>query len=161
MRSEAYFSNDRQFRYWLTRIWDESLPIYCVIGCNPSTADETIDDPTIRRVIGFGQRLGYGGALMLNVGAYRATDPKKWAAARDPFGPENRVSDLKVYISDFCPAIVVAAWGKPCVSNRLGSERSQSIKCRITGMKCWGRNSDRSPRHPLMLPYSTMLEDYS
>jgi hypothetical protein len=95
VRTSAYFSPDRKYRYWLLRVWDDSKPILCVIGVNPSTADETLDDPTIRRVIGFAKRLGYGGALMLNVGAYRSTDPRKWLKALDPFGPENFVHNLR------------------------------------------------------------------
>jgi uncharacterized protein DUF1643 len=48
----------------------------CVIELNSSTADAVQDDPTLRKVIGFAIELGFGGALMLNVGAYRATDPQ-------------------------------------------------------------------------------------
>jgi hypothetical protein len=40
MRSDAYLSDDRKYRYWLLRVWDDSLPINCTCGVNPSTADE-------------------------------------------------------------------------------------------------------------------------
>ena len=161
MRSDAYLSPDRVFRYWLLRVWDEALPLYCVIGANPSTADETEDDPTIRKVIGFGRSLGYGGALMLNVGAFRATDPKDWKAASDPFGPENTVDHLQRYIDQYSPALVVAAWGKPVMSSERGKIRASVIKRKILGMKCWGMNADWSPRHPLMLSYSTPLKPFN
>lgn len=160
MFTEAYLSEDRKYRYWLVRIWDEKLPLFCVIGCNPSKADEKDDDPTIRKVIGFGQRMEYGGVLMLNVGAYRATDPKDWKAAADPFGPENTVEHLKRYIAHFQPHRIVAAWGKPCVASERGRHRADRIAREILNLYCWGRNSDRSPRHPLMLAYTTKLEAY-
>ena len=95
MRTEAYLSDDRAFRYWLLRYWNESLPLMALIGSNPSTADEKKDDPTIRREIGFAERLGFGGILKLNVGAFRATNPKDWKDARDPFGPGNSIEYLQ------------------------------------------------------------------
>lgn len=160
MTSEAYLSECRTFRYWLLRVWNIALPIYAVIGCNPSTADETVNDPTIRKVMGFGTRLGFGGALMLNVGGFRATDPRRWAAASDPFGAGNSVECLQAYLIKFAPRLVVAAWGRPCMLSDRGRRRAATISREILGMKCWGRNGDGSPRHPLMLAYSTELEPF-
>lgn len=160
MRSEAFLSDDRLYRFWLLRVWNCALPIFAVIGTNPSTADENANDPTIRKTIGFGTRLGFGGVLMLNVGGFRATDPKKWAAASDPFGAGNSVECLQAYLIKFAPRQVVAAWGKPCMLSDRGRRRAATISREITGMKCWGRNGDGSPRHPLRLPYSTDLEPF-
>lgn len=169
MKTAAYFSKDRRYRYWLTRSWDDSLPIMCVIGVNPSTADESEDDPTIRKCLGFARRLGFGGLLMLNVGAYRATDPRRWQKADDPFGSENSVTHLKEYIAQNSVAciegqipnkgvsVVIAAWGKNCSKNR-GLSRALAIVHAMPSLMCWGRNGDHTPRHPLMLPYSTQLE---
>jgi hypothetical protein len=161
MHSEAYISGDRLYRYWLLRVWNPALPIYALIGSNPSTADESKDDHTIRKEIGFGENLGFGGLLKLNVGAFRATDPKVWAASTDPFGPENTVEHLQWYLVKFAPALVVAAWGRPCLSCERGRNRAYSVKQFITGMKCWGKNADGSPRHPLMLPYTTELQPFN
>lgn len=161
MKSEAFLSQDRKFRYWLVRVWDEALPLLCVIGCNPSTAAEKDDDPTIRKEIGFSKRLGFGGILKLNVGAYRATDPKVWKLAADPFGPENTIDHLQDLIQNYAPGATVAAWGKCCTDSIRGSHRAREIQKRIIGLQCWGRNKDGSPRHPLMLPYSTVLEPFS
>lgn len=44
---------------------------------NPSTADAEIDDPTITRCIGFAKSWGFGGLMVGNLWAYRATDPKE------------------------------------------------------------------------------------
>jgi hypothetical protein len=157
LRTEAYLSRDRRYRYWLLRAWDDALPLLCVIGLNPSTADEQEDDPTIRKTIGFARRLGYGGVLMLNVGAYRATDPREWKQAADPFGRENTVAHLKGTIERFRPACIVAAWGRNCAAHR-GLLRAHEIMRQIPDLQCWGRNLDRTPRHPLMLAYTTPLE---
>jgi hypothetical protein len=144
--TDAYLSEDRRFRYWLLRQWNPAMRLMAVIGCNPSTADEQKDDPTIRKTIGFARRLGFGGVLMLNVGAFRATHP---------------IDHLQAYLIKWQPSIVVAAWGKPCMISERGRHRAEAIKANILGMKCWGRNADHSPRHPLMLAYSTPLEIFT
>jgi hypothetical protein len=159
--TDALLSDDRLFRYWLLRQWNAALRLMAVIGCNPSKADESTNDPTIRKVMGFAERMDFGGVLMLNVGAFRATDPKDWKGARDPFGPGNTIDHLHGYLFRWTPSIVVAAWGKPCMASQRGQHRAEAIKGSILGMKCWGRNSDGSPRHPLMLPYSTKLEPFN
>ena len=171
MRTAAYLSKDRRYRYWLTRIWDDSLPMMCVFGVNPSTADENTDDATIRKCIGFAERLEFGGLLMLNVGAYRTRNPREWRKADDPFGPENTIDHLKEYIArnSICcgpnttptkgVTTVIAAWGRSC-SDYRGISRTLAIRDAIPTMQCWGRNNDRTPRHPLMLPYTTKLEPF-
>ena len=58
----AVFSPDRIYRYVLYRVWDEAKPRVMFIGLNPSTADESVDDPTIRRCKRFAADWGYGGA---------------------------------------------------------------------------------------------------
>lgn len=161
MITNALLSDDRVFRYWLLRQWNPAMRLMAVIGCNPSTADENDDDPTIRKVIGFATRLGFGGVLMLNVGAFRATDPKEWKASRDPFGPSNSIDHLHAYLFRWQPSLIIAAWGRPCVASQRGAHRAEEIKKNIIGMKCWGRNKDGSPRHPLMLAYSTELESFN
>jgi hypothetical protein len=55
---------------------EDPLRTVAFIGLNPSTADETTDDPTVRRCVGFAKRWGYDRMVMLNAFAYRATDPK-------------------------------------------------------------------------------------
>lgn len=89
MHRSACFSPCRTWRYSLTRTWETRGRILAVIGLNPSTADETQDDPTIRRLIRFATREDYGGIVMLNLFAFRATDPRAMKAAADPVGPEN------------------------------------------------------------------------
>lgn len=172
MKTFAYMSDDRRYRYWLTREWDENLPMMCVIGLNPSTADESVDDPTIRKCIGFAKRLGFGSLLMLNVMAYRATNPKECLTSADPFGPLNTPENLREYIAcrqATCRIIgdgpettkgitcIIAAWGKNCEKGRAAS-RAHIISRIIPNLKCWGKNKSGSPRHPLMIPYASEME---
>lgn len=71
----AMFSGDRTYRWKLWRRWDPDKPELAVIGLNPSTADETNDDATVRRCLGFARDWGYGRLLMLNLFPYRAKSP--------------------------------------------------------------------------------------
>lgn len=67
MKKNAILSDDRKYRYVLSRNWDETKPTVLFIGLNPSIADESEDDPTIRRCINFAKDWGYGGILMTNL----------------------------------------------------------------------------------------------
>ncbi len=59
----ATLSVDNVYRYALWRTWDPpadmfepSRPIMTWVMLNPSTADHRVDDPTIRKCIGFAKR---------------------------------------------------------------------------------------------------------
>lgn len=151
----AQFSDCRNYRYALWRTWDESAGHVCFIGLNPSTADETIDDPTIRRCIGFAQRWQRGGIYMLNLFALRATDPKVMKKSAEPVGTMND-SALLAYACR--SAIVVAAWGihgayaarGELVAGWLPSQAEKS-------MYCLGLTKSGHPKHPLYLPSDAAL----
>lgn len=150
-QSGAEFSPCRTYRYALWRHWDWQGYANCVafIGLNPSTADEVIDDPTIRRCIGFAKAWGYGGLYMLNLFAFRATDPAVMKAAADPIGPTNN-EQLAYYQTHV--GLTIAAWG------RHGSHggRSTGIRGVLRGpVHCLGTNKDGSPKHPLYLKGDT------
>ena len=84
----AGFSRCGRYRYWLRRIWDPALAHCVFIGLNPSTADATEDDPTLKRCISFAQKWGYGSLLLVNLFSLRATDPRGLKMAADPIGPK-------------------------------------------------------------------------
>jgi hypothetical protein len=151
--SGAQFSECRTWRYGLWRIWDWQGHANCVafIGLNPSTADETLDDPTIRRCIGFAKRWGFGGCYMLNAYAFRATDPRVMKQAADPVGPGNDEA-LAYYRSRV--GLIIAAWGVHCEP-----ERERRV-CEVIGQPiyCLGKTKDGRPKHPLYLRADTERE---
>lgn len=65
--SSAEISACGDFRFQLTRVWDEASPQVCWIGLNPSTADASINDPTIRRMMGFSRQWKCGGIVVVNL----------------------------------------------------------------------------------------------
>jgi hypothetical protein len=112
------------------------------VGLNPSTADETSDDPTLTRCINFAKSWGYGGVCMANLFAFRATAPSDMKASVDPIGTENN-KWLKKLAKD--AALVVAAWGND------GSylERSEQVKELLPNLYCLKLNKSGEPAHPL------------
>ena len=144
-RSPATFSPCRSYRYSLWREWGEgSLGYAMFIGLNPSTADETRDDPTVRRCINFAKDWGFGALCMTNLFAFRATDPTVMKVQADPNGPENNAT-LKKLARD--ASVVVAAWGAH--GSHMG--RDKEVVAMLPGLKCLALTKDRLPKHPLYL----------
>lgn len=142
MKIDAKLSKCRKYRYALWRIWDDSKPYAMFIGLNPSTADETEDDPTINRCIGFSKNWGYGGLCMANLFAFRSTDPRVMMASNNPVGTNN--DDWIKKLSKEA-GIVVAAWG----NNGSYMDRSKKIVDMIPNLMCLRINKTGEPSHPL------------
>lgn len=142
--SSAVLSECRTYRYELWRRWNKELP-YCVfIGLNPSTADETVDDPTINRCKKFAADWGYGGLCMVNLFAFRATDPPDMKQAIDPVGPDNNKYLMKA-VKD--AGVVIAAWG----TDGGFHGRDEEIIELIDNLSCLSITRGGFPGHPLYL----------
>ncbi len=115
----AEFSACGTYRYALTRVWNPGKPKVVFIGLNPSTANASLDDPTIRRCRGFAKSNDYGGLVMANLFAFRATDPKAMKAAADPVGPENDAWLRKLATEEYDTEIGRMSEGEPGESNLL------------------------------------------
>lgn len=158
MRKNALISECGTYRYWLTRVWDDKLRGLRFVMLNPSTADADIDDPTIRKCVGFAQRHGYGSIIVNNLFAFRATDPKELRKPHvDLVGPLNDqyLSGTRSEGIDTC-----LAWGAH--ARRFPARVSRVLN--LLGGEQWfalSRLADGVPAHPLMLPYSCKLTEYS
>jgi hypothetical protein len=156
----ATLSDCRTYRYHLWRVWDEDLPCLVFVMQNPSTADERVDDPTIRKCVHFARRDGYGGISVRNVFALRATDERELLTHPDPVGPLN-LDHLGTARQVSVLTRLVVAWGKPFGGNRLRSHyrAAESILAGLAPY-CLGVNGDGSPKHPLFLANATPLVGY-
>jgi hypothetical protein len=143
------------YRYHLGRQWNQLFPRRCCfIMLNPSTADAEIDDPTIRRCIGFAKAWGFGALDVVNLFAYRATDPKELMRTTEPIGPDNDRWIRTVTGSAGCQ-LVVAAWG----AHRMAGTRGFTVAGLIDRpMVCLGRTKDGYPKHPLYVPAAVERE---
>lgn len=148
MKKSAELSEDRVYRYSLTRTWDELYPAVMFIGLNPSTADEKTDDPTIRRCIRFAQDWGYGGLVMTNLFAYRATDPRELEKVGMKVAAGGVVHNAILFELADEAGLIVAAWGAWPVAK----DRAHFVISKILAgypICCLGLTKDGSPRHPL------------
>jgi hypothetical protein len=162
----ASVSNCGAYRYSLYRIWDRALPRLGVVMLNPSTADGSQDDPTIRKVVEFAKRLGFGSIEVCNLFAFRATDPKDlWAKVKAEgtevaFGPANLTSIL--CMQDRASAVLMA-WGAEDARGNMRHarriiERQGILKSSKLPWFVLRLTKDGSPRHPLYVPYAAVDE---
>lgn len=160
----AITSRCEDYRYVLTRRVDETQWERAVfVMLNPSTADASKDDPTIRRCMGFAERWGVGRVQVLNLFAFRSTRPARMFAAKDPVGPDNDEYIARVLQERFNIARVVVAWGaanQEIVKTRAAAVMSLLREAKVVP-RCLGRCKNGGPRHPLMVPYSTELVEWT
>lgn len=163
MKKHAWLSGDRKHRFTLRRTWDEALPVFVVIGLNPSTADETADDPTIRKCIHFARREGCGSLLMLNLFSFRSTDSSVLKGMKTD-DLTFRTENTKVVKEETAKAvkaggIVVVAWGGKGEIHNYGD----FFKIVLGGipLKCLGHTTKGHPKHPLYLANDTPLEAWT
>jgi len=153
--SSAIISPCQTYRYSLTREWDSGSCVLWIM-LNPSTADASLDDPTIRRCIGFTKSYGYGSLEVVNLFAFRATDPKDMAAAKargvDVIGPDN---DKHITEAASRASLVIAAWG----ADKLAPLRSVFIRKLVAPheLRALGKSKGGAPKHPLYLPSNSEL----
>lgn len=147
VRSDAVLSEDGTYRYSLRRWWAPT-PLVRFIMLNPSTADATVDDPTIRRCMGFARAWGYGGIVVHNLYALRATDPGALLAHPDPIGPDND-EHLRRGAS---AALTVCAWGAHPMAGRRADEVIGLLLGLGDAPHHLGLTKAGAPRHPLYLP---------
>lgn len=170
---QTVFSPCREYRYTLWRQWygvsaisPERVPVegnqshryVMFIGLNPSTADETKDDPTIRKCIGFAKRWGFGALCMTNLFAYRSTDPKKMLAHANPVGEDNQHHLLQRASQ---AGQVIAAWG----TKGRHMDQDLTVTSWLAGigivMHALRLTKDGHPEHPLYVPYETKPQQFS
>lgn len=146
----AVFSPCRAYRYELRRVWDPSLPTVGWIMLNPSTATETVNDPTVRRCIGFTRDWGYGGLTVRNIFALRSTDPKALKGHPDPVGPDNDEHLARGAASE--DAWTICAWGAHGSLNGRDREVMDLLSESGAVVHHLGLTKLGAPRHPLYLP---------
>ena len=155
----ATFDKSRDYRYRLSRVWDDSLPriVWCML--NPSTASAFRSDPTIIRVIKFSRRWGFGAAEVVNLFALRSPSPTSLRLAHDPVGPGN---DAAVAEAVTTGQHVVAAWGNggSVVNPLTGTCRCDEVKRlldrRDVEVHCLRLTKSLQPGHPLYVRSDTV-----
>ena len=151
---------DEHVRYSLTNKGDNTLIVF---GINPSTADKSKPDPTMRRVMGFAERYGFDSFVMLNVYPLRATNPAALPQECDAAIHTANIQEIVSVVSLHPEASILLAYGgninsrkylRPCLRDIIDALKPYNPKYFQIGTAL---NRDGSPKHPLMAPYSSAM----
>lgn len=154
--SGAILSPCELYRYRLWRRWGRGRHVLFAM-LNPSTANADVDDHTIRKCIGFARRWECDGIEVVNLFAWRATDPRQLSIPTDPIGIQN---DEHIAEAARAAPMIVAAWGaRP---QRMPDGAYKQRIARVRGLLgnsalCLGWTKLGLPKHPLMVAYATEL----
>lgn len=153
-RSEAIYSSCQTYRYALTRIWHNESPRIALVMLNPSTASELRNDPTVARCEARARASGQGGFRVVNLFAFRATDPRDLKAAPDPCGPD---ADAALTEAALWADTILCAWGN---HGRYRQRDMQALALlRAAGKPLFhlGLTLQGQPRHPLYVAAAQAL----
>lgn len=145
----AVFSECQQYRYQLREIWDSARPLVLWLLMNPSVACLDHSDPTLRKTGAFARAWGYGGQLVGNVHAYRATDKSRLLEVADPVGPKNDWMILEMAAK---AKTVVLAYRQPPEGLRARGAELVTLLLHHPGLCHLRLAQDGTPVHPLYLP---------
>lgn len=161
----AWISDRGVYRYALWRRWDAAAPMLVVCMLNPSTADASKDDPTIRRLVSFADRDGYGAILVVNLYAYRTAHPTELRGR--PYeavvGPEN--NDLfEAAITQ--GSTVLLGWGAADWQSIDGDRTRRNDVIKFVSHAeaipvCLGLTASGEPRHPLYVRGDVPFQPYA
>lgn len=157
----AIISPCGKYRYRLEREIQPVGPVVALFGINPSTADATVNDQTIRKDIGFAKIHGWSRIIKGNVFAFRATDVNALATCGDPWGEDNFFHvDQIISQAD----ILIPCWGSRAKVPKKPWGSIDRFADRLTGLSKpvlhFGVTSSGDPKHTLMLGYDTKLEPW-
>ena len=151
----AELSECGKYRWWLRRTFTTGHQKVCFLMLNPSMADALIDDPTIRRCMGFARQWGFRQMEVRNLFPYRATKPRELRKAADPTGGARGLIEARAAKG---AAKIVAAWG---ANVPFGRDEKVLKHFEDVPLWCFGTTKYGYPRHPLYVPYSRELVPYN
>lgn len=154
----AIISKCGQYRYRLERPGDlmATRGPAVFIMLNPSTADATEDDATIRRCRRFAESWGCNGIVVVNLYALRATDPRELWQHAAAIGPRN---DQHLRNAVTGAGEVICAWGANARQDRVLAV-TEILRAVGAALRCLGTTKHGAPRHPLYVRADTKLVDW-
>ncbi len=156
----ADFSECRQYRYALWRIWDKTKPLVMFVGLNPSTANESEPDNTVKSVMRISKANGYGGFYMMNCFPFVSTNPDALRDYDKTFFQQHQfvLNNIKLKEIEAKCKDIVFAWGAFKVVKDLG--RNKEMCTMFPNAKALQILKDGSPKHPLYCKSETQLVEY-
>lgn len=159
---KRYAVLDGAYRYSLVREWDPFNPTKVVfVMLNPSTADGNEDDQTTKVCIEFAKRWGYGSLEIVNLFAYRATNPQDLSKAKEYREVVGKDNDIYVKKALHSADKIVVAWGKHGRMYKRYLDKSLKEIFSNFQLYCFKLIANNQPKHPLGVRYDTDLIEYS
>lgn len=158
-----YFENDAtisdcgRYRYLLRRTWDTKTPRALFVMLNPSTADARVDDPTIRSCVRLSSALQFGSLEVVNLFAWRATEPDELMTAAEPVGEKNDVAIMSAL--GRCD-LAVCAWGAHTAAVKRARQVIEMMRSHRPAIFCFDKTKSGAPKHPLYIKTGTPLLAY-
>lgn len=148
--SEAVYSDCSAYRYRLSRHWGDG-PGLLFVMLNPSTADELRNDPTVERCERRARALGVPGFCVMNLFAFRSTDPRGLRLPADPVGPEN---DALLQEAARQADTVLCAWGNHGAYLNRAAQVTAVLQTTGKPLFHLGLTKAGHPTHPLYRPFA-------
>ena len=155
--AKALFSPCGRYRWRLQRHWDSARPRLLFIGLNPSRADAERDDPTLRRLIGFGSAWGFGALEVVNLFGRCSASPAVLRRCSDPIGRDNDhwLSEGLARLQPSAGDALWLGWG----NGGAWKQRDQQVLALLAAqapmdlpLRAIGLTASGQPRHPLYAP---------
>lgn len=161
LERDAVISECGRYRYTLRRTWEHDKARVLFVMLNPSTADASIDDATIRSCIRLSTELGYGGFEVVNLFAFRATDPEELQTHQgcSMIGSGNENDEAILRSVARCD-LVICAWGAHPAALRRAEHVYGVLRRDRPAVFCFGKTKSGAPKHPLYIKTGTPLEVY-
>ena len=173
MRRNAGISPCGKYRHWLTREWGgrgEAARWAVFTGLNPSTADDKVDDPTLKKMFGYAQRFSCNALLLINIADYRATNPQDMAAQGFAAKSLDMTGAVRAALAVVATSFrmrpmgpVIACWGHPPKAVQpLAGEMFDILKgaALLPRLQSFGVTAHGWPSHPLYLSKGAALLPY-
>lgn len=156
MNGAAEISPCGNYRYFLARWWTPVVPTtartMAWVMCNPSTADASVNDSTVRSCMRIAKHNDFDGIWIVNLFAYRARNPKDLLTADVPLNDEMAIRYLDGSLQEF--PLVVLGWGDagkkaPGFAEARDHVMRQFVFPRQTQVRAIGYTAAGNPGHPL------------
>lgn len=146
----AVLSKCQVYRYTLQRYLKAPVASYRWVAWvlnNPSTADHTVDDATVRRAWAFTQKWGYNSMCFVNTNPYRCTNPLKQQVPPESVLAKN--DEFLISAMTQCQ-LTICAWGGNAKPELV--RRAALILHRCGPLHALTVLGSGNPGHPLYLP---------
>lgn len=153
----AVFDQTGQYRYQLGRRWRAAGHSVTFVMLNPSRADASCDDPTLRSCMQFAWRWQYAALLVVNLFGYRTPHPQELKQASDPIGDDNDRYLLQAVEEADQVVLAWGNWGSLVERDRIVLNLLIPYQSKLTYLQL---NRSGQPRHPLYIKRSTLPQSY-